>query len=709
VLLLIAGTVWLLKQYSRGAEVAGVLSLTLAVLLAVTQLPGMPWRSPDSAKLADEARGLARAVAKRETAEQNLLLADSGRGQPADITFAPAEQVTWRSAVGDQSGSLGHIADFYAGSEAYPGLDDGRLVILGEAGAGKTVLANKLLLDLINHLLAGDTSPNDEWRVPVRLSLPAFDPGTDDDQISAEVVASRLDDWISGQLVKVFGLPAPLAEAMVERGRILPVLDGLDEMDRGTGEAVRAAATVRALNYPAAGGARPFVVTCRNERYRQLITTQAQPGQRETVLQDVAVIELQPLTPERVAAYLTTRFPDPADRAQIQPRWQPVLDRLKTEPYGPLAAALSLPLRLFMALTTYYQRDTHPAKLCELPADAIHQHLFESFIPAVTGQHPRHGGGYYSETAVTRWLTTLADYLRVCQTREGGSGSDIYLHELWSAAGNRTPRYAAAALHTLLTLIAGFTAAWLLYDPARVMGQPWRSLVLGAVTLLVPLTFLSAGGGPVSLKRINLSQLRTSRGRSRIAVSFIGGFVFGIGIMLAPPSDPAGAVNVGLGMGIITSLYFTATSRPAAISRPHQLVTQGLAHDLTILLGCGLGFGFMMGFTFGPVAGFFGGAAGLAIGSFLLADSPWLRYFVATRILARRCQLPPRPGLFLDWAYAAGLLRLAGIAIQFRHRDLQDQLVSTPASPTAGKSNASSNGAVRFWAGTQRPPDANAR
>jgi hypothetical protein len=42
--------------------------------------------------------------------------------------------------------------------------------------------------------------------------------------------------------------------------------------------------------------------------------------------------------------------------------------------------------------------------------------------------------------------------------------------------------------------------------------------------------------------------------------------------------------------------------------------------------------------------------------------------------MSRTGQLPIRLGAFLDWAYGAGLLRLSGIAIQFRHREFQEWL-----------------------------------
>lgn len=43
-------------------------------------------------------------------------------------------------------------------------------------------------------------------------------------------------------------------------------------------------------------------------------------------------------------------------------------------------------------------------------------------------------------------------------------------------------------------------------------------------------------------------------------------------------------------------------------------------------------------------------------------------------LLAHRHQLPHRPAVFLDWAHEAGLVRLARVAVQFRHRDFQDWL-----------------------------------
>ncbi len=52
------------------------------------------------------------------------------------------------------------------------------------------------------------------------------------------------------------------------------------------------------------------------------------------------------------------------------------------------------------------------------------------------------------------------------------------------------------------------------------------------------------------------------------------------------------------------------------------------------------------------------------------------RYLVF--LLCARGRIPLRLGRFLDWAYHGGLLRVSGIAYQFRHRELQQWLTDNP-------------------------------
>jgi hypothetical protein len=150
-----------------------------------------------------------------------------------------------------------------------------------------------------------------------------------------------------------------------------------------------------------------------------------------------------------VTQYLTARFSDPVRHQEASPRWQPVLASIRQAPDAPLARALSSPLRLFMAVTSYHHAATDPSELIVLGDGQIDQHLFGTFIPAVLTQHPL---PRVSSTEVTRWLGTFATYLHDQQSG-GGSGSDIDLHLLWKAARTPAPRMFAAMIYCLLITV----------------------------------------------------------------------------------------------------------------------------------------------------------------------------------------------------------------------------------------------------------------
>jgi hypothetical protein len=138
-------------------------------------------------------------------------------------------------------------------------------------------------------------------------------------------------------------------------------------------------------------------------------------------------------------------------------------------------------------------------------------------------------------------------------------------------------------------------------------------------------------------------------------------------------------IGLAFGMAAGATIGLTATQRLAA--RPSDPLRQTMAWSAVIGTTIALAFGITGGILYGVVGALCVGlATGLTAGlTGALSDtsSPVvLHYLLAVRTLHRTGALPRRLATFVDWAYGAGLLRVAGTAIQFRHRDLQTRLQS---------------------------------
>jgi NACHT domain len=270
----------------------------------------------------------------------------------------------------------------------------GRLVVLGEPGAGKTELLIRLLLELLARRSPGSLAP-----VPVLVPLAAWDPIRDD-----------LAPWLVRRLTQDHpGLaePAPpqagatsLAQALLEHRLLLPILDGLDELP-----APMLGRAITRLNSALPPG-QGLVLASRTAAFRQATSghpnptpaqkpaTAAPPTPHRVVpvrLWGAAGVSLQPLAAVDVRGYLRRDAASPAMAA----RWDPVLAVLGTP--TPVGQALTSPLLVALARAIYNPRPgdgeqlqpaglPDPAEPCDqtrfaTPA-AIQAHLFDAFIPA---------------------------------------------------------------------------------------------------------------------------------------------------------------------------------------------------------------------------------------------------------------------------------------------------------------------------------------
>ncbi len=306
-----------------------------------------------------------------------------------------------------------------------------RLLVVGEAGAGKTVLAVHLLLDQLRDRAALPDNLRIDTPVPVRVNIAGWDGGGD------------FTSWLAGRLGIDYGLNQKVALALADAGYILPVLDGLDEMDPPDGQPERARVALDRLNEPPWRN-RTVVVMCRTGVYARLRELRGDAG-----LHGATTITLQPLSPIEICDYLHQH------REQLgipEDAWVAVTDQIGHDPDGPLATALRTPWLLGLAATALRRdRQTVPQLAACRDTTEIHDLLFAALIPAAIQGTRRTGRTRdYTEQKVQTWMHTLAQHLER-QRAEGLGGNEITLDQVWELAGTRR-------VPALFTLAAGLVS-----------------------------------------------------------------------------------------------------------------------------------------------------------------------------------------------------------------------------------------------------------
>ncbi|MEU8651428.1 NACHT domain-containing protein [Streptomyces sp. NPDC048737] len=561
-----------------------------------------------------------------------------------------------------------------------------RLVVLGGAGAGKSILALRLAEELVRTRPSGSAAP-----VAVVVPLASWDP------------RQGLIGWVAAQIAAahpractpVRGAPAiEVARRLIETRRVLPVLDGFDELP----------AELRADAFEqlraSTAGRRPFVLTSREPEYREHVP-------------DGSVFDRTEMTLRPLSTLALDRYLNPAGSPEA--KWAPILRRL-TNPGDEapevrrLREVLRVPLMAGLAREAYGVPGTDPEELLEQGEFGsrrdIERHLLDAFLSVAysTSHDVRDRHGSWDPESARAWLGFLAMRMKAAGEHEFA----------WWRLVEDVPR-----LLRTVTLLPAFALCCLAVSQGE-YGTPWWDrwvglshtggyAVLALVLLVVVHVFrLLPHDGPRQLVRPTGWEVREvlgRRGNQVLAVLALGG-----ASALWWLTWTRGTTGNRQLLALVTVVALWERCRWALkpLWRP---VDPSVATSPSALLRTDrratIGFGWLAysrdgdGFQPYEALALFAPALlliwqtrggqdvlwfdnwartlalaylGCVLGS--AAGSAWAGFALARGYVAVKGDLPRRLMAFLDDAHRRGVLRQSGGVYRFRHVELRDRLAA---------------------------------
>jgi hypothetical protein len=734
------------RTHDSGYWMSG-LAVLVPLVLGVAGKVMRPVNSPADEDLDAQAKELRDTVLREWNAEVELRIsvyplpvpfsAATTVTGPVTVTTASGARVeqqaavtvtdSWAAILRDpdrkppsMDGKFGSIADVF-GAKGLPS----RLVVLGDPGSGKSILAQWLTVRLLSGEPAA-AAGNGTWAasskaVPVLLPLTTWDPSIPLKDWAAMQMA-RSYPWL-GKEIQVQGRAGrTLAGLLLDQGRVLMVLDGLDEV----AEENRLTA-FRKLS-EAARQDQAMVITCRTREYAQVVHDARQQPMPRT-----PVIRLHPLPLKAVRTYL--------DRADAgSGRLRQVLRQVDAAPRGQLAQALTSPLALWLVATVYRDPDKNPAELARYPGRSeILKHLLDGLVTAVYSAPAGEFRAVDDPEAVARArrrLVRIADYL----------GPDLHSQNIdwWRLPMVVPSLFTGGLIGTLVGCVlgaaVGLAAAARFSVPAGIQ----LGIVFGIITgTLAGITSVRPQDHPRTVEIrfrwdywrfvsclsvgvvVGLTSGYSDAHHGGLLAGLVTGAVVGP-VCAAPcirvfgwaPGSTAGitaAVALGLSSamsagnghpalsGLAAGLVFTIAGwifvgmfQPAEarfVVSPQLLLDRDRVGSLTVAVTAGIAFGVLYGVALGPV---FAVVALVALTvSVSVTVSIWAAFNVCRVWLALTGMVPVQIMAFLHEAYCRGVLRQVGGSYQFRHTELKEALLTpapAPPLPAGGAGPAAGRG-----------------
>ena len=504
----------------------------------------------------------------------------------------------------------------------------GRLLILGKPGAGKTTT----YLELANELL--EIAESDvKQPIPILFNLSSW---KDNEQSIA--------DWAVAEAKSKYGVSVEVAQNLLKRKQLLPMLDGLDEL-----EPHRQEPCVLAINQWMLSEHRPrYLVVCsRSEEYDSYNAN----------FQLNAAIYLQPLSDEQLAEYFQViAQPDLWQKLQQDSE---LLEILRT----PLFLSITLLARQQISLSEWEQLATTDERKTYLLSAYVRQMLardienwYYKAKPMPTVAQTRH------------WLSWLAQQLQQ-ESKDEFLIEGLQPTNLKNRAQQKIYRWIVGLIVGLIYgLILGLIVRLI---SGLIVGLIW-GLIWGLIVGLVhgltenwinPVETFEFSLAPAKIRRFfeRFIMVSLSSGLiSGLINGLINGLIFGLifGLISGLQADFVSRKypNQGSFASLQNTIWITLFTIPILSFARFFISIQSIQESMLSILIIGIGLAILFGFFMSGVEA--------------------LKHFILRCLLYRNGSIPWNYARFLNYSTERMLLQRVGGRYRFIHRLLQEHFAA---------------------------------
>ncbi|HEY0172380.1 MAG TPA: SEFIR domain-containing protein [Pyrinomonadaceae bacterium] len=533
--------------------------------------------------------------------------------------------------------------------------NQGGLIIVGNPGAGKTVLLLKLAAGLLKRV---DISKKEAF--PVIFNLATWSP-----------TYERFEDWLTVTLASGYGLSKNFATTLLHQGRIIFLLDGLDELASNADEKTAARIRVeclKSLNQYISRGKR-VVICCRRYEFLQVSKLMGGDGSA------AACVTLLDLTSQQIEKALSEAASGAGrnGRGINAASANHLLELLRQKRGKALLEVLRTPF-YFTAALEVFDKVILDDPLIPNKADELKKYLLRKFIETKFHRTPNPN---HFKPEQTRWWLGWVAVVLMGKRRVTFELTDLQPYHI--------------QLRVLYVFFSSICFG--LFTELFVLGMLGKSFWGIGFPAGVLLTTLSESRGGFSKRLIVTDDIRRWEFRQilkwatwerwlgiMLTLSLAAGAVLSLlvkvsGISVITPTRAFLFMFLSLLAVQVFQVAINSSKRVTFFShlrRPYQRLTAGVGFTVTKFWMVGAITSLLVMYEFKQVSFSVVIVGSLYTASLGLMTTPLLRHLILRLCLFIEGKTPLKFATFLDYAAEASILEKDGGQWRFRHQNLQD-------------------------------------